>query len=86
MIASEDDAHMPSAAYPESQVATASFWSTHVRVPWRGSTAGPASQPFAVLPSQLKYLPRQRNDSYDEAMRHVLESTGSVTGTDSMYR
>jgi hypothetical protein len=44
------------AAYPSSQLATVSFLFTQPKVPWRGPTAGPASQPLVVLPSQSKYL------------------------------
>jgi hypothetical protein len=47
------------AAYPVSHWVTASFWLTQPTVPCRGPTAGPASQPLVVLPSQLKYLHKQ---------------------------
>jgi hypothetical protein len=53
-----EDAHTHTAAYPESQVRTASALFTQPTVPWSAATAGPASQPVEKSWSQSQYLHR----------------------------
>jgi hypothetical protein len=63
----------PTKPHPESQVRTASALFTQPSVPWRGSTAGPASQPVEKSWSQSHHLHKPPISESRSGKRYVIQ-------------